>query len=245
MVSDHLSRVQWGFEGKTAVVTGAASGIGAAVASELLCNGARVIGVDIAPSDSQRLSIYAADVADPSHAERVIKKILIECDQIDFLCNIAGGLSKLSNPNLTEWQATIDTNLSTAYCMTAAAAPHLATGASIVNVASLAGVVMGFDPAYAAAKAGIVGLTRSHARILGPRGIRANCVVPGVVNTPLWGDEGVDAEWIATVPLGRVAYPEDVAVVIAFLCSDAARYVNGAAVFVDGGLSIALGPRAD
>jgi len=99
-------------------------------------------------------------------------------------------------------------------------------------------VVMGSDPAYAAGKAGIAGLTRSHARLLGPRGIRTSCMVPGVVSTPLWGEEGVDQEWIETVPLGRVAYPEDVAAVIAFLYPDAARYVNGAAV-----LSMEVWPR--
>jgi 3-oxoacyl-[acyl-carrier protein] reductase len=128
--------------------------------------------------------------------------------------------------------------------MTEAAAPRLAAGSAIVNVASLAGVVMGFDPAYAAAKAGILGLTRSYARLLGPRGVRTNCVVPGVVNTPLWGDEGIEDGWVPLVPLGRAAEAVDVARAIVFLCSDLAGYVNGSAVFVDGGLSIALGPSA-
>jgi Dehydrogenases with different specificities (related to short-chain alcohol dehydrogenases) len=247
MLSDSLdSKIQWGFEGKTAVVTGAASGIGKAVASKLRANGMVVAGIDIdAPSTSDP-ELRRANVADRAAVDGVLREIIEEFGTgIDVLCNIAGGLSKLSDPHISEWQATIDTNLTTASTMTEAAIEYLASNAAIVNIASLAGVVMGFDPAYAAAKAGIVGLTRSHARMLGPRGIRANCVVPGVVRTPLWGDEGVDQEWVDAVPLGRAAEPDDVASVIAFLCSDAARYVNGAAVFVDGGLSIALGPRAD
>ena len=157
--------------------------------------------------------------------------------RIDALCNVAGGEPEGG------WQATIDANLTTANAVTEAVQPFLDAGSAVVNVSSPVGIVIGERPAYAAAKAGIVGLTRAHARLLGPRGIRVNCVAPGVVETPAWGEGGVGEEWIRLVPLGRCGHAADVARAIAFLVSDDAAYVSGACLVVDGGLSTALGPE--
>jgi NAD(P)-dependent dehydrogenase (short-subunit alcohol dehydrogenase family) len=113
----------------------------------------------------------------------------------------------------------------------------------LVNVSSRVCTVIGERPPYAAAKAGIVGLTRAHARLLGPHGVRVNCVAPGVIETAAWGERGVGDEWIRLVPLCRCGYPPGVARVIVFLASDEAAYVSGACLVVDGGLSTALGPE--
>lgn len=237
--------VSWGLDGHLAVVTGCASGagIGLATAWQLAQGGAQVIGIDIAePEAEPDFPLLRANLAIPAEVNDVIDDIIERFGVPTLLCNVAGGEPRFLDPQRDEWELTIATNLTTARLVSERIYPLMPAGSAIINVSSLAGVVMGFDPAYAAAKAGVLGLTRSHARLLGPRGVRVNCVVPGVVDTRLWGDEGIGREWIDSIPLGRAAKAEDVAQVIAFLCSSAAAYVNGAALFVDGGLSIALGP---
>jgi len=229
------------FENKVAVVTGAASGIGRATAQTLHDRGARVVGVDIAPSDEAvSFELVKADILDVAQISAVLDDAAAG-GGIDILCNIAGGDSRVERASV--WQATIDTNLTTAYIVTEAAAKHFKQGSAVVNVSSLVGILIGEGPAYCAAKAGIIGLTHAHARLLGPRGVRVNCVAPGVVETPAWGPEGVTQAWIDIVPLGRQAYPSDIAKAIVFLASDDAGYVSGSCLFVDGALSTALGPE--
>jgi NAD(P)-dependent dehydrogenase (short-subunit alcohol dehydrogenase family) len=178
-----------------------------------------------------------ANLLEAEGLERVVKAATAHDGRVRALCNVAGGEPEGG------WPATLDADLTTANALTEALVPYLDAGSAIVNVSSLVGIVIGERPAYAAAKAGIVGLTRAHARRLGPRGVRVNCVAPGVIETPAWGEGGVCEEWIRLVPLGRCGYAEDFARVIAFLASDDAAYVSGACVVVDGGLSTALGPE--
>jgi 3alpha(or 20beta)-hydroxysteroid dehydrogenase len=219
--------------GRVALVTGAASGIGRATADELRARGATVVATDVVAG----AGLVRANLLEAEGLERVVEAATASTGRIDALCNVAGGESEGG------WQATIDANLTTAKALTEAVLPYLDASSAVVNVSSLVGTVIGERPAYAAAKAGVVGLTRAYARLLGPRGIRVNCVAPGVVETPAWGEGGVGDEWIRLVPLGRCGYPADVARAIAFLVSDDAAYVNGACLVVDGGLSTALGPE--
>lgn len=231
-------------DGRAVVVTGAASGIGRATATLFHERGARVLGVDIAePAEPLPFELAQANLLDLDDVRRVLDRAAAPSGRIDALCNIAGGDPRVDRQ--TVWHATVDTNLTTAYYMTESAAHLLGEGSAVVNVSSLVGIVIGEGPSYSAAKAGIIGLTRAHARLLGSRGVRVNCVAPGVIETPLWGEGGVTDEWIRIVPLRRRGYPEDIARAIAFLCSEDAGYVSGTCLFVDGGLSTALGPEPE
>jgi 3-oxoacyl-[acyl-carrier protein] reductase len=235
-------------EGKLALVTGGSRGIGRAIALELGRAGAEVVvgyrtGREAAESVAAEIGGRALE-ADVSDAESA--KALVEAaGDVDVLVNNAGltrdGL--LVRMSDEDWRTVIDTNLSSVfYTCRAAARPMMRKRAgSIVNVSSIVGVHgNGGQTNYAASKAGIIGFTKSLARELGSRNVRANVVAPGYVTTQLTDvlpPEATDA-MLANTPLGRLGDPGDVAGAVRFLCSDAAAFVTGDVLLVDGGLGM-------
>jgi 3-oxoacyl-[acyl-carrier protein] reductase len=235
-------------EGKTALVTGGSRGIGRAIALELGRAGANVVvgyrtGREEAEAVASEIGGRAveADVGDPESAKALVEG----AGDLDILVNNAGltrdGL--LARMSDEDWRTVIDTNLSSVfYTCRAAARPMMKRrGGAIVNVSSIVGVHGNFGQTnYAASKAGIIGFTKSLARELGSRSVRANVVAPGYVKTQLTDvlpDEAT-ALMLTNTPLGRLGDPEDVAGAVRFLCSDAAAFVTGAVLLVDGGLGM-------
>jgi 3-oxoacyl-[acyl-carrier protein] reductase len=235
-------------EGKTALVTGGSRGIGRAIALELGRAGASVVvgyrtGRDEAEAVAGEIGGRAveADVSDPDGA----KALVDEAGDLDVLVNNAGitrdGL--LARMPDQDWRDVIETNLSAMfYTCRAAARPMMKRrGGSIVNVSSIVGVHGNPGQTnYAAAKAGIIGFTKSLARELGSRGVRANVVAPGYVTTQLTDvlPDEAKAAMLAATPLGRLGDPEDVARAVRFLCSDEASFITGEVLLVDGGLGM-------
>jgi len=235
-------------EGKAALVTGASRGIGRAIASELARAGASVVvgyrsGKDEAESLADEIGGRAvqADVSDAGEAKRLVE----EAGDIDILVNNAGltrdGL--LARMSDDDWRTVIETNLSSVfYTCRAACRPMMKKRAgAIVNVSSIVGVHGNWGQTnYGASKAGIIGFTKSLARELGSRNVRANVVAPGYVKTQLTDvlPEQATAAMLENTPLGRLGDPEDVAGAVRFLCSDEASFITGEVLLVDGGLGM-------
>jgi 3-oxoacyl-[acyl-carrier protein] reductase len=235
-------------EGKRALVTGASKGIGRAIAEELARGGAEVVvgsrsGADEAEALAREIEGRAvqADVSSPEDAARLVE----EAGDLDILVNNAGltrdGL--LARMPDDDWRTVIETNLSSVfYTCRAVCRPMMKKRAgSIVNVSSIVGVHGNWGQTnYAASKAGIIGFTKSLARELGSRGVRANVVAPGYVRTRLTDvlPEQATAAMLANTPLGRLGEPGDVAGAVRFLCSDEASFITGDVLLVDGGLGM-------
>jgi 3-oxoacyl-[acyl-carrier protein] reductase len=235
-------------EGKTALVTGASRGIGRAIAQELAAGGAAVvIGYRSGKEEAETLAAeigaraVQADVSSAEGAARLVE----EAGDLDILVNNAGltrdGL--LARMSDDDWRTVIDTNLSSVfYTCRAVTRPMMKKrGGSIVNISSIVGVHGNWGQTnYAASKAGIIGFTKSLARELGSRGVRANVVAPGYVKTQLTDvlPEEATATMLQQTPLGRLGEPEDVAGAVRFLCSDAAAFITGEVLLVDGGLGM-------
>jgi 3-oxoacyl-[acyl-carrier protein] reductase len=235
-------------EGKTALVTGASRGIGRAVATELAHAGASVVlgyrsGKDEAESLAAELGARAvqADVSSAEDAARLVE----EAGDLDILVNNAGltrdGL--LARMSDDDWRVVIETNLSSVfYTCRAVCRPMMKKRAgSIVNISSIVGVHGNWGQTnYAASKAGIIGFTKSLARELGSRNIRANVVAPGYVKTQLTDvlREEATAAMLQSTALGRLGEPADVAGAVRFLCSDEASFITGEVLLVDGGLGM-------
>jgi 3-oxoacyl-[acyl-carrier protein] reductase len=235
-------------EGKTALVTGGSRGIGHAIAAELARAGAEVVvgynsGAEEAAAVATEIGGRAvqADVSSAADAARLVE----EAGDLDILVNNAGvtrdGL--LARMSDEDWREVIETNLSSVfYTCRAVTRPMMKKRAgAIVNVSSIVGLHGNFGQTnYGAAKAGIIGFTKSLARELGSRGVRANVVAPGYVKTRLTEvipDEG-KALMLANTPLGRLGDPDDVAGAVRFLCSDEAAFITGEVLLVDGGLGM-------
>jgi 3-oxoacyl-[acyl-carrier protein] reductase len=235
-------------EGKNALVTGASRGIGRAIAEELARAGASVVvsyrsGADEAEEVAQAVGGRAvqADVSDPESAA----KLVAEAGDLDILVNNAGltrdGLI-LRMPD-EDWREVIETNLSGTFytCRAAARGMMKRRGGSIVNISSIVGVHGNWGQTnYAASKAGIIGFTKSFAKELGSRNVRANVVAPGYITTALTEvlPEEATTSMLDSTPLGRLGDPEDVARAVRFLCSDAASFITGEVLLVDGGLGM-------
>jgi 3-oxoacyl-[acyl-carrier protein] reductase len=235
-------------EGKTALVTGASKGIGRAIAEELARAGASVVvGYRSGKDDAEALAAaiggraVQADVSSPDDARRLVE----EAGDVDVLVNNAGltrdGL--LARMSDDDWDTVIATNLSSIfYTCRAVTRPMMKKRAgSIVNISSVVGVHGNWGQTnYAASKAGIIGFTKSMARELGSRNVRANVVAPGYVKTQLTDvlPEEATKAMIANTPLGRVAEPAEVAGAVRFLASDAAAFITGEVLLVDGGLGM-------
>jgi 3-oxoacyl-[acyl-carrier protein] reductase len=235
-------------DGKLALVTGASRGIGRAIAEELARAGAAVVvgyrsGKDGAEELAAAIGGRAvqADVSDPDEAKRLVG----EAGDVDVLVNNAGltrdGL--LARMSDDDWRTVIETNLSSVfYTCRAVTRPMMKKrGGSIINISSIVGVHGNWGQTnYGASKAGIIGFTKSLARELGSRNIRANVVAPGYVKTALTDvlpDEAT-AAMVQQTPLGRVADPEEIAGAVRFLASDQASFITGEVLLVDGGLGI-------
>ena len=235
-------------EGKLALVTGASRGIGRAIAQELASAGASVVvgyrsGVEEAEALASEIGGHAvqADVSKAEDAARLVE----EAGDLDILVNNAGltrdGL--LARMSDDDWRTVIDTNLSSVfYTCRAVCRPMMKKRAgSIVNVSSIVGVHGNWGQTnYAASKAGIIGFTKSLAKELGSRNVRANVVAPGYVKTQLTEvlPEEATAAMLTNTPLGRLGEPEDIAGAVRFLCSDEAAFITGEVLLVDGGLGM-------
>jgi NAD(P)-dependent dehydrogenase (short-subunit alcohol dehydrogenase family) len=242
---------------KTAIVTGAAGGIGAAIVRELVAEGAVVIGVDVDDAieslaegcgEPDRVRAVQGDIRDDATLDAIFAVASSLDAPVSILVNCAFWEERAPLLEVTAagWAATLDVSLTAAMRLSTAFARRFDGGAgAIVNVASVHafGAVPAFA-AYEAAKAGLIALTRSLAVELGPRGIRCNAVAPGFLrverNRAVWSDEAALRRLMQAYPLGRPGMPEEVARCVAFLASDRASYVNGACLAVDGGMSAFL-----
>ena len=248
------------FEGRTAIVTGAARGIGRAVAYRLAGLGARTVIWDLdgkhaeqtaaALSDllaeqgrKPRIEWSVVDVTDPSAVQESMDKVG-EGAGVDVLVNNAGTTSvqKVESMSLEVWERTLRVNLTATFYCCRAAIPHLRKrpGAAIVNISSSSALVGGGGGAhYAASKAGVDGLTRHLARELAPD-VRVNSVQPRTIDTELFQARYASApleqgKLVSQIPLARIGQPEDVADAVAFLASDWAAYITGQLILIDGG----------
>jgi len=235
-------------DGKLALVTGASKGIGRAIAEELARGGASVVvayrtGRDEAEELASEIGGRAvqADVSSPDDARRLVE----EAGDVDVLVNNAGltrdGL--LARMPDDDWREVIETNLSSVfYTCRAVTRPMMRKrGGSIVNLSSIVGVHGNFGQTnYAASKAGIIGFTKSLARELGSRNVRANVVAPGYVRTRLTDvlPEEATKAMVDNTPLGRIAEPAEIAGAVRFLASEEASFITGDVLLVDGGLGM-------
>ena len=241
--------------GKTAIVTGGSRGIGRAIALCLAEEGAKVAVIyagntsaaeetlqAITEKGGQAISIQC-DVANEDAVNAMVKQVKEQFGSVDILVNNAGitrdGL--LMRMKTADWQAVLDTNLiGTFFCPKAVTKIMMKQrSGAIVNLTSVVGLTGNAGQAnYAAAKSGIIGFTKSVAKELASRGIRANAVAPGCIDTDMTAvlSDAVKEEMIKTIPLGRVAQPEEVAKAVLFLVSDCASYITGQVLNVDGGM---------
>ncbi|OGE54665.1 hypothetical protein PENARI_c005G11784 [Penicillium arizonense] len=239
------------FSGKIIVITGAASGIGLATAKALSASNARlalcdlnVKGLESFDLAEGKHQVFKLDVTSSSNVANTVQSIAREFGTVSHLFNCAG-VNPTAYP-LTEttdeyWNKIVDTNVKGTYLMTRAIIPHLKAASSIVNVSSIAGSrAMAGWAIYNASKFGIVGFSKSMALELGPKQIRVNVVAPGHIHTPTniavkQGDDAVKAVGKQASAMERIGTMEEVVSVVLFLMSDAASYVNGSVVEVDGG----------
>jgi NAD(P)-dependent dehydrogenase (short-subunit alcohol dehydrogenase family) len=251
-------------DGKTALITGAAGGIGQVLCRQFLELGARVIASD---READRLAAYVAeagagdrmvpmvaDVTDAPGVAAALTAAVAKAGAPTILVNNAGFAMADSfdatNPEI--FRTEVDGNLTGPYILAAAVRPYMekAGGGAIVNISSVNGLYSVANPGYSAAKAGLISLTKALATELGRYNIRANVICPGTVRTPAWKhrvarDPQVFERLAKWYPLGRVAEPLDIAKAAAFLASDAAAYISGATLTVDGGLTAGNAVFAD
>jgi NAD(P)-dependent dehydrogenase (short-subunit alcohol dehydrogenase family) len=244
------------FDGKAALVTGAASGIGRATAVRLGSEGAAVACVDRAVGEAEKTAAgindaggraiaVACDVLELDQIEAAVSRTVAELGRLDVLCNIAGigHFAKDEDETPEWWNRILGVNLTGTYFMSKAALPHLleARGA-IVNCASTAGTnAQPWSSAYSASKGGVISLTQTMAITHGRQGLRVNAIAPGGVDTPIADQfpapEGVDLSIMERImPFTRMGEPGELAAAFAFLASDDASYVNGIVLRVDGGM---------
>jgi 3-oxoacyl-[acyl-carrier protein] reductase len=241
-------------EQRVAIVTGASRGIGSAIAAALASAGHRVIGTATSAAGAERIAETLGergagrvlDVADAGSVDELVQSVTAEFAAPQVLVNNAG----ITRDNLLmrmkpdEWDAVIDTNLGALYRMSKACAKGMtrARWGRIVNITSVVGAMGNAGQSnYAASKAGAGGFTRSLARELGSRNITVNCVAPGFIDTDMTRalSEQQRAQMLDQIPLGRLGSAEEIAALVAFLCSDAAGYITGETIHINGGMYMA------
>ncbi len=240
--------------GKTAIVTGASRGIGAEIARKLCEAGANVALcsrsaeavaqiADMLQSEGHTAIHQAADISQKADVEAFIKMVLDRFSQLDILVNNAGITrdTLLMRLKDADWDTVLQTNLTgTMYCTRAVLRPMIRQKSGrIINISSVVGIVGNAGQAnYAAAKAGIIGLTKATAKEVGARGITVNAIAPGFITTDMTAQipEQNQKQLLELIPLREFGRPEDVADAVCFLASDAARYITGQTLQVDGGM---------
>lgn len=244
-------------EGKTALITGAARGIGKSVAIKFASEGANVAFTDLkidelAEQTQKELEAfgvkakgYASNAASFDDTARVVKQIHDDFGAIDILVNNAGITRDGLMMRMTEqqWDMVINVNLKSAFNFVHACTPIMMRqrGGSIINMSSVVGVSGNAGQCnYSASKAGMIGLAKSIAKEVGSRGIRANCIAPGFIITEMTNElsDDVKKEWAKAIPLRRGGTPEDVANVATFLASDLSSYVSGQVIHCCGGMNM-------
>ena len=244
-------------EGKVALVTGAARGIGKAIALKFAAEGADIAFTDLVIDENGKATEqeiaalgvkakgYASNAADFAQTEEVVKQIKEEFGKIDILVNNAGITKDSLMMRMTEqqWDAVIAVNLKSAFNFVHACTPIMMRqrGGSIINMASVVGVHGNAGQSnYAASKAGLIALAKSIAQEMGPKGIRANAIAPGFIETAMTAalPDEVREEWKKKIPLRRGGQVEDIANVATFLASDLSSYVSGQVIQVDGGMNM-------
>jgi len=235
------------FRGRRALVTGAAGGIGRAIVARLLAEGARVAVTDRDTGDLTEVVHLDGDLMTPGFCDALPGRAAEALGGLDLLCNNAGVITrgKITETTDADFALTMGVNVEAPFRLCRAAIPLMGQGAAIVNTASCWGLYPGPDhPLYVMSKAAIASLTQCLGRDHAGDGIRVNAVCPNEVNTPMirtgFAVRGLDPERAIeelnrSVPLGRIAEPEDIADVVLFLASDEARYICGALVEVNGG----------
>ena len=228
------------FEGKVALVSGAASGIGAAVADRLAADGASVVRADIAEASD---GIHC-DVTDAASSAAAVAHALEAFGRLDILANVAGigAAARITDVDPAEFRRIIDVNLTGTFLLSQAAVPALLTATGcIVNMGSVAGLrATPYNAAYCASKGGVILLTKSMAIELAKDGVRVNAVCPASVDTPFLRNfelpDGADLSLFARAasPMGRRVDPSEVAAAVAYLASDEARTVSGTTLVIDG-----------
>ena len=243
-------------DGKVALITGAARGIGKAIALKYASEGAEIAFTDLEINEAAQETLaeiqacgvkakaYASNAADFDAAHDTVSEILADFGRIDILVNNAGitkdGL--MMRMSEQQWDAVLTVNLKSAFNYIHACTPIMAKqrGGSIINLSSVVGVSGNAGQCnYSASKAGLIGLAKSIAKEMGPRGIRANCIAPGFIITDMTMSlpEKVREEWAKTIPLRRGGTPEDVANVALFLASDLSSYVSGQVIHCCGAMN--------
>ena len=240
--------------GKTALITGAARGIGKAIALKFAEEGANIAFTDLAVNEETEAEIaalgvkaksYASNSADFQQTEEVVKAVKEEFGSIDILVNNAGITKDGLMLRMTEqqWDAVIAVNLKSAFNFIHACVPVMMRqrGGSIINMASVVGVHGNAGQAnYAASKAGLIALAKSIAQEMGPKGIRANAIAPGFIETAMTAQlsDEIREEWKKKIPLRRGGQVDDIANTALYLASDLSSYVSGQVIQVDGGMNM-------
>lgn len=237
-------------QGKVCFVTGAASGIGLAIAAALAAAGGIVEGADIRAGAGGDIPIHRADVSDPASIAPVIAGVYSRHGRLDVLVNCAGICppGKVTTTDPAVWDQVFAVNVKGCYLASAAAIPYMEMQqkGSIIHIASNYGLVGGRNAAaYCASKGAVVALTRAMALDHAPAGIRVNCICPGTIDTPLIREpmrsmgpdeiQAVTAGRLARHPLGRIGLPEEVGPGVVYLASDESSFVTGAVLAIDGG----------
>lgn len=236
---------------KVALITGAARGIGAAIAERFAQEGAQVVisdvDVDAGTKTAQQLGassqFYHMDIAEEEEVNTAVEKIIADLKKIDILINNAG-ITKdkvLLRMTSEDWEHVIKINLTGAFLVTKAVMKHMVKQrfGRIINIASIIGLIGNFGQAnYAASKAGLVGFTKSCAKELASRNITVNAIAPGFIETSMTQalSEEIKQNYKKLIPMGRFGQPEDVALLALYLASDQSSYVTGQVICIDGGM---------
>ncbi len=241
-------------ENKTAIVTGAARGIGQAIAVALSAEGADLALCDLqsewleetagmVKSNGRKAECFSVDVSDPGAVTETVKAVLAGFDQVDILVNNAGITkdSFLLRMSEEQWDAVMAVNLKGAFLFTKAVSKPMMKqrGGAIVNIASIIGLIGNAGQCnYAASKAGVIALTKSAAKELASRNVRVNAVAPGYIKTKMTEalDDEIKKKMLDAIPMNRMGLPDDVAKAVLFLAGDASSYMTGQVLTVSGGM---------